>query len=294
MSEARVIRLHYLLRAALLLAFALYIAHLAQQDTLHYYIAPKLARWVRLCPVPLALMALALAVQAFYGKGSALCDCEHRLPRSFVKSTALYSLFLFPLLLGFLLPDQALGSLAADKKGIILSNLGDGHPEASAFDTSDPYQQEFAELARQLYAQPVIPVYPAIFSETFGAIDRYKQQFEGKDIAVTGFLYRDGTHTDPASFAVSRFLVQCCTADATPFGMLVEADTTISLPNDTWVEVRGKLQIADYQGQEVIRIKAVSVTPVSAPSTPYIYTSPDSIAAWHQLLAAQEAAKMAK
>lgn len=85
MNDSRSIRFHYLLRAVILLAFALYIGHLVQQDALHYYVAPKLARWVQLCPIPLTLMALSLAVQALFGKGSVLCDCEHRLPHSFSK-----------------------------------------------------------------------------------------------------------------------------------------------------------------------------------------------------------------
>lgn len=117
MNDSRSIRFHYLLRAVILLAFALYIGHLVQQDALHYYVAPKLARWVQLCPIPLTLMALSLAIQALFGKGNVLCDCEHRLPHSIFKSTALYGLFLFPLLLGFALPDRALGSMAASKRG---------------------------------------------------------------------------------------------------------------------------------------------------------------------------------
>lgn len=291
MNDSRSIRIHYGLRAVILLAFALYIGHLVQQDALHYYVAPKLARWVKLCPVPLVLMAISLVVQALFGKGSVLCDCDHRLPRSGHRSVVLYGLFLFPLLLGFLLPDRALGSMAVAKKGISLSYLSDEPKNNVTFEPADPYHEEFAELAKNLYAQPVIPVYPAIFSETFGAIDIYKHQFEGKEIAVAGFLYPTEAGSAYNTFAVSRFLVQCCTADATPFGIMVDSGKKISLPADTWIKVRGKLHIVQYKGQEIMQITAESITPISQPVTPYIYTSPDSIAAWDQL---QTAAKTAK
>lgn len=283
MNDSRSIRLHYLLRAVILLAFALYIGHLVQQDALHYYISPKLAFWVQLCPIPLALMAISLTVQAFWGKSSVLCDCEHRLPDSLFKSTAIYGLFLIPLLLGFLLPDRALGSVAATKKGISFSSSPTDVKNEARFEAIDPYHQELTDLAKLLYAQPTIPVYSAIFSETLGAIDLYKQQFEGKEISIAGFLYRDHSETPSNSFAISRFLVQCCTADATPFGMLVDPGTLKSLPTDTWIEVRGKLQIVQYKGQDIMQIDAESITSIKQPSTPYIYTNADSIAAWKEL-----------
>ncbi|WP_019911886.1 TIGR03943 family putative permease subunit [Paenibacillus sp. HW567] len=280
MNDSRSIRLHYGFRALLLLLFALYIGHLVEQDALHYYVAPKLARWIRLCPIPLTLMALSLGIQAVFGKSSLLCDCEHRLPRSGLGSTVLYSLFLFPLLLGFLLPDRALGSAAAARKGIALTY---NHPEQgirAEFAAASPYQAEFAELAGKLYAQPVITVYPEIFSETLGAIDLYKKQFEGKTIAVSGFLYRESGADMKNAYAVGRFLVQCCTADAAPFGMLLDPHTQISLPADTWIEVRGKLHAASYKGKEIMQITAESITPIPQPSTPYIYTNADATAAW--------------
>jgi uncharacterized repeat protein (TIGR03943 family) len=272
-----------LLRAGILLAFALYIGHLVQQDALHYYVAPKLARWVQLCPIPLTLMALSLAIQALFGKGSVLCDCEHRLPHSIFKSTVLYGLFLFPLLLGFVLPDRALGSIAASKKGISLTSSPSETKNIARFESIDPYHEELTELAKILYAQPTIPVYPAIFSETLGAIDLYKQQFEGKEISISGFLYRDKDETSENAFAIGRFLVQCCTADATPFGMLVDSGKLKSLPTDAWIKVRGKLQVVQYKGQEMMKIRAETITPIAQPTTPYIYTSADSIITWKAL-----------
>lgn len=279
MNESRSIRLHYSIRAFILLSFALYIGHLVQQDTLHYYVTPKLASLVKLCPIPLSVMALSLTIQALFGRSSALCNCDQHLPRSGLRSIALYSLFLFPLLLGFLLPDRALGSVAASKKGVSLTYID---PEQK-FMSSNPYEDEFADLAKILYEQPIIPVHPEIFSETFGAIDRYKQSFEGKEIIVSGFLYPNETRGLEKTFAVSRFLVQCCTADATPFGIMMDSETQISLPADTWVEVRGKLHIVQYKGQEIMQISAESITPISQPPIPYIYTSPDSVEAWNQI-----------
>ncbi|MDR9854903.1 TIGR03943 family protein [Paenibacillus sp. VCA1] len=291
MNDSKSIRLHYLFRAAVLLAFACYIWRLADQDALAFYVAPALARWIKLCPVPLGLMALSLILQAVLGKSAMLCNCDHKLPASRLKSTALYGLFAFPLLLGFTLPDRALGTAAAAKKGMSFSYSAVEPEKAVRFETNDPYAKEFTDLAKILYAQPVIPVYPAIFSETFGAIDMYKKEFEGKQIAVSGFVYRDQAGAETEPFAVSRFLVQCCTADATPFGILVDPVRPQNLPVDTWVKVQGKLHVISHEGKEVIQIEASSISPIEQPDTPYIYTSADSVEAWHEL---QKGAKPSK
>ncbi|WP_238655936.1 TIGR03943 family putative permease subunit [Paenibacillus piscarius] len=285
MNSPRSIRIHYLLRAAVLLALALYIGHLVQQDALHYYVAPKLARWIRLCPVPLVLMALSLGLQAMLGASAALCDCEHRLPRSGLGSSVLYGLFLLPLLLGVLLPDRALGSAAAARKGLALSYTAveSGTGSGGRFTPANPYEAEFAELAGKLYAEPVIPVRPEIYSETLGAMNLYKSQFAGKKLSISGFLYREPQGSSPPAYAVSRFLVQCCTADAAPFGILLRPGTPISLPADTWIEVRGKLDVALYKGTETLMIIPESITRVQPPSTPYIYTNADAAAAWEEL-----------
>jgi uncharacterized repeat protein (TIGR03943 family) len=283
MNDSKSIRLHYLFRAAVLLAFAYYIWHLTNENALSYYVAPALARWIKLCPFPLGLMALSLIIQAVLGKSAMLCNCGHRLPASPLASGALYGLFLFPLLLGFVLPDRALGSAAAVKKGMSFSYSAVEPEKSVRFESKHPYAQEFTELAKILYEQPVIPVYPAIFSEAFGAIDMFKKQFEGKEIAVSGFVYRDQAGEDTGPFAVSRFLVQCCTADATPLGILVDPVRQQHLPADAWVKVQGKIRVVPQDGKELIRIEASSITPIAQPDAPYIYTSADSVETWHEL-----------
>ncbi|WP_187355416.1 TIGR03943 family putative permease subunit ['Paenibacillus yunnanensis' Narsing Rao et al. 2020] len=288
MNDPRVIRVHYMLRAAILLLFALFIAHLVQQDALHYYVAPRLARWVRLCPLPLVLMALSLALQALFGKRGDLCDCEHRLPASGVAGGALYSLFLFPLLLGLLLPDRALGSAAAARKGFEFAYTSPeaGNRSPGGFSAEDPYEAEFAALAGRLHSLPVIPVLPELFSETVGAMNLYKEQFAGKSVQVTGFLYREKGPGGLETFAVSRFLVQCCTADATPVGILLHPQTPISLPADTWIQVRGKLAVISYGSGDVIGLVPDEIRTVTQPAAPYVYTSADSVAAWDELSSA--------
>ncbi|USB31881.1 TIGR03943 family protein [Paenibacillus sp. YPG26] len=277
MNKPSLIRAHNLTRAVILLGLAIYIYHLDHSESLHYYIAPRMEFWVSLCPAPLACIALSLLIQAFLVRKRSICDCT-TLPSSAVRNAAVYGIFTIPLLLGFLLPNQALGSAAALKKGMTLSRQYlTEQTLKEKFKSPDIYNEEFAELARLLYAQPVIQVNQEIFYETIGAIDLFKQEFEGKPIRLSGFVYSDPSLDRHNAFALGRFLVLCCTADAAPFGVYIKPEEPVNLPQDTWVEIEGHIHVTRNQGKEIASINAVQIREIKQPKTPYIYPSDNSV-----------------
>ncbi|MBY9080198.1 TIGR03943 family protein [Paenibacillus sp. HN-1] len=308
------IRSHYLLRALLLAALSFYIIHLNASDSLHYYLAPRMQKLLLLCPVPLLFITFGMLWHALTGSTDQLCDCEHPLPEGLLKNVTVYGLFALPLLFGLALPDQALGSDMALKKGIVysisdfelrrkpesvnqatgtaaetmaaLQQSGTTKPESSdpnkLFVAKDIYGVEFAELAKRLYALPLIQVDPSIYSETIGAIDMYKQSFVNKPITLQGFVTRQ-KGMDANRFAISRFLVMCCTADAVPFGTVVHSQAASSLKNDTWVRIDGTIKTGTVNGKEVLQIEAKQIQVIKQPESPYIYTNPDSVAEFDKL-----------
>ncbi|MNS84581.1 hypothetical protein D3C72_1184130 [compost metagenome] len=279
MNEPSLIRAHYLTRAFILLALAAYIYILDRSDSLHYYIAPKMELWVSLCPVPLACIALSLLIQTVFRRRRNLCDCDHPLSASTVRNAAVYGVFTIPLLLGFLLPNQALGSAAALKKGMTLSGqYSTEQTLKEKFKSPDIYNEEFTELAKLLYTEPVIKVNQDIFYETIGAIDLFKKEFEGKPIRLSGFVYSDPSLDKRQAFALGRFLVLCCTADAAPFGVFIKPEEKVHFPKDTWVEIDGHIHVTKNQGKEIISINAAQIRKIKQPKTPYIYPSDDSVA----------------
>lgn len=58
---------------------------------------------------------------------------------------------------------------------------------------------------------------------------------------MTGFVYKDDNLPGKGLFAVGRFLVMCCTADAMPFGIIVQSQKAPSFDKDTWVTIEGTL-----------------------------------------------------
>lgn len=312
--KSRSIQWHNLIRAIWIGGLAVYIIHLNSSDSLHYYLAPTMQKLLLCCPVPLLFIAVIMAWHGLFSGNDIHCDCEHPPPSGILRSSLVYGLIAIPLLLGFLLPDRALGSSMASQKGMSLTyappeirrkeplpetaklnvqDLAQQKQQQKAvtsttatkvqFVPPDEYSREFAELAERLYAEQVIRVYPEIFSETLGTIDMFQRQFAGKDISLTGFVYRDKSMDHESHFALGRFLVMCCPADAAPFGVMIHIPEADSFPTDSWVQIDGSIGSAQVNGKDTIEIRATKVTPVSEPSTPYIYTSADSVMAYEKI-----------
>lgn len=272
---------HTLLRSVLFVLLAFYIFRLNESGTLHFYLAPHMQKLLLLCPVPLLLIALAMLISVFAPVCEDGCSCGIPPASGLRNHASAYGLLSVPLLLGLLFPDEALGSEMAAKKGMAyaIPYPGSVYREQSnkvSFRPTDAYSLEFAQLAERLYAQPVIRVEASIFSETLGAIERYQDQFRGKKISLQGFVFRDGEAAGN-HFAVSRFLVMCCTADALPFGVQVKGPAGAAPALDGWVEVTGTLESVIHDGREILQVHAESVKGIEQPSSPYIYTSPDSV-----------------
>lgn len=112
--------IHHLLRAAILTGFALFILYLDQTGEMALYIAPKMEVYVKLSALGLyaaAIYQVYAALQKRIGNQTPSCDCEHEPSPSVFKNIIIYGLFIFPLLLGFLVPTGTLGSDIASKKG---------------------------------------------------------------------------------------------------------------------------------------------------------------------------------
>jgi uncharacterized repeat protein (TIGR03943 family) len=287
---------HRLFRAFLSAAFAFYIVYLVRNDALHYYIAPKMELFVKLSAIALMLFAVVQTVSAFANlraRQSEVCDCHHPPSPSLFKNAATYGLLLSPLLFGYLLPDLALGSDLVDKKGIVLSrsqpesaaNVARAEPEPEAaavpdemteaqlrdsFLTGDLYEDQYAGMAASLMLQDPILVKEDAFLEIITAIDLFMQRFAGKTIQVEGFVYRP-EGIGPNEFVVARMAMDCCSADATPYGFLVERADASAFAEDTWVRVTGAIGIVPWDGFDIVKIEADSLEAIDSPDTPYVY-----------------------
>ena len=70
---------------------------------------------------------------------------------------------------------------------------------------------------------------------------------------------------------VSRFIITCCVADAFAVGMTVDWPQDIQFEDNTWINVRGTLDVTQIGSQTVPLVHATSIDPTAAPEQPYLY-----------------------
>lgn len=139
---------------------------------------------------------------------------------------------------------------------------------------ADAFEEELAVLAERLYAQPIIEVRTDIYMEILTTIVTFQEQFAGKEIELTGFVYRE-KNLDKNQLVVGRIAVQCCTADATPYGVLTEFPEASGFADDTWVKLKGTLGQTQYNGNTIIKVEVTESEVIPAPDNPYIYPNYD-------------------
>ncbi|WP_123043858.1 TIGR03943 family putative permease subunit [Cohnella candidum] len=278
-SSDRRLAMHHAIRGLILGGFAFYIIRLVRTDSLTLYIAPKMALYVKLSALGLYVVAAVQLFQAYRfwmgQREAAECDCGHPPSGPLWKNVAVYALFAAPLLVGFFTPDTTIGSAMASKKGMNLSAASSVKPKSGdALFPSDEYSEAYADYAKRIYKQPAIEVTEKSYLEILTTLDLYLDQFVGKKLTISGFVYRDDT-IPAGSFVLGRFAVQCCTADAMPYGVMVSGGPDLrEYPNDTWLRVTGTLVKADYYGSEIMGLKLEKAEKIEPAAEPYV--SPDS------------------
>ncbi len=92
----------------------------------------------------------------------------------------------------------------------------------------------------------------------------------GKSANVIGFVYHD-SRLKTGQFMVGRFVITCCAADAFAIGMAVDWPESANLVDNSWVNVKGTVDVLTIDGQKVPVIHAQAVNPIQAPEQPYLY-----------------------
>lgn len=147
--------------------------------------------------------------------------------------------------------------------------------EKSALDLlfpSDEFTASYAKFGKQLVKQDLIRVTDKQFIETLTTLDLYRTAFIGKTVQLSGFVYREGS-MGLNQFGVSRFAISCCSADASPYGVMANFGKADTLATDEWVMVTGKLGTMMYNGNQIIKIDVSKVSKITPPKDAYV--SPD-------------------
>ncbi|MFJ5717759.1 TIGR03943 family putative permease subunit [Neobacillus sp. NPDC093127] len=306
--------IHHFLRAAILLGFSIYMLVLTLTGDILQFIVPQLVIYVDIAALVLMIVSAFQFYIAFLSlkRPVIICECghdhehdhdhshhhshlehdenvfghhhTHLFKKSLSKDIFIYSLFLLPLLLGFLLPNQAQSSSLAGSRGMNLGGLatqnqakgalveleGNEDPALKKMFKTNVYDKDYAKLGMVLYKQDVIEMKDKWFIEKLQSMNNFVDNFQNKEIKIKGFIYReDGLSSD--QFIIARMGMTHCIADISPFGIIAEADSPDQFANDSWVTITGKISKTTFNGQTVIKIDVEKTEPAAAPSVQYVY-----------------------
>ncbi|PZE21259.1 TIGR03943 family putative permease subunit [Paenibacillus xerothermodurans] len=145
--------------------------------------------------------------------------------------------------------------------------------ELDALFPSDKFTEHYAKYAKQLYQSDIVRVKDEMYIETLTTLDLYQDQFTGKKLELTGFVYRPEDMKDN-QFVLGRFSIQCCSADAAPIGLLVAYDRAQNFNADEWVTVTGTIRKTKFNEMDILMLQAEKIATAEPAKTQYVYPNP--------------------
>lgn len=306
---------HAFIRGIILFGFTMLFISLITTGNIKFYIAPAMMPFIYFALIVFLVLSIVQIIRSTpRGQQEELeCDCgtDHTMSGPRWKKITIYSIFIVPLLMGFMLPDKVLDSSVAAMRGVQLgsgiyskpaatieraeSNQlqkqgGSGTERADQFldginskdgeeiehytveDTLsyDGFDDYYTELANELKAKDVIIVEDENFLDIMTVMDIYQEDLLGKTVEIMGFVYREpGMNRD--ELVVARFSMTCCTADSAVYGLLVKGEETRKFENDTWIRVKGKIDITEFNGWMIPILHIEEALEVQEPDSPYVF-----------------------
>ncbi|MBS4209493.1 TIGR03943 family protein [Bacillus sp. FJAT-50079] len=271
--------LHLLLRGIILIGFFLLIFKLLITGDIHRFIAPKMISFQYFT----ITVFFILGFMQIWRSGSKrmedlYCNCgfDHNQNGSFVQTLFIYLLFFLPVISGLLFPNTVLDSSVVAKRGIkygssvYAEQLADHDNLAGEDQENVMMSDEEEKLKAEFLNHDKINVEEERYLEILDFLHDYPHVFLGKEVEIVGFVFKEPEFEDH-QFVIARFVVACCVADASVYGLLSTIDHGQDVLTDEWVKVTGILSTTMVQGQELPYLKINQVEKVEQPENPYVY-----------------------
>jgi uncharacterized repeat protein (TIGR03943 family) len=94
----------------------------------------------------------------------------------------------------------------------------------------------------------------------------------GQPVRVTGMVMRSAA-LEAGEFALLRYAIAHCVADARPVMLLVAAPLSPDVSPDQWVEIEGVVASREREGDRLVTIVARRITRVEEPRNPYLFAA---------------------
>jgi uncharacterized repeat protein (TIGR03943 family) len=241
------LRGRHLVRGGLLLGFSVLIAKLFIAGEMVRYMAPTLDPLTALTGIAMGLMGVTeIAVGSRHAQG-------HQHQGDAVEHVLTCILVILPLGLGLLVTPRALGAgaLGGESVARLLLAYAPGPPRAEG-------------------GTPPAPPRPiADTADLLSYLQQAGLSGAGQRVRATGLALR-AEGLGAGEFALLRYAIAHCVADARPLALLVATPGDRAPAADRWVEVEGVLAVTERDGSRLVTIAAERVRPIPEPPNPYL------------------------
>jgi putative membrane protein len=290
---------HHLIRGIIMIGFMLLLFKLLLTNNISLLIAPKMIRFIYFTLFICLILGVLLIMRGTSGKDHSYhCDCDgdHTYPSSFSKSVFLYLLFIIPITTGFLFSNNVLGSSVAMNRPIKLGASSQPPKQNKTLNNSPKLpspsntnktttstntqsvldnqpdaltEKEYDALKNKILKANTINIDDSQYVNIMNIIQDNLNAMIGKTVTTKGFVYREKDFMQN-QIIVARFGITCCVADASVYGMMAKGEVT-ALPKDKWVQVTGKIEQTQFNGETIPVIKINQLSKITAPQQPYVF-----------------------
>ncbi|HDX9623091.1 TPA: TIGR03943 family protein [Bacillus anthracis] len=276
---------HRYIRGIILIGLAMLLFKLLVTGNIYNFIAPKMIKFTYIAFVVLLLLG-SLQVWRDGREKQDDCNCckYHTASTSGMKSLFVYVLFVVPIISAFLFGSVTIdGSLAGkrgmnqsvqarsmeknEKEGIRANSDWKEQDETSNLKVTEQVEEQ---LTKSMLGQRKIQVEDKDYVQTMNIIGQDVNEFKGKEITFTGFIYKDKDVRGNKA-VVARYGITCCIADASVWGMIVTGQNVEKFPEETWVKVTGILDKTTYKRMPFPLVKISKLEKINKPADPYVY-----------------------
>jgi uncharacterized repeat protein (TIGR03943 family) len=167
-------------------------------------------------------------------------------------STGTLLIVIIPFFLGLLVPSSSLTTTALQTREINFSSPSLQNEIFSPFSEIETPNMTVLDLVKLINYEEDLST------------------FIGKPAEFSGFIYKDQRLSAGQSM-VGRFIITCCVADAYAVGVIVDGMEDNNFPDDTWVQVKGEIDVLEIEGRNHPLIHPSSIIEIIQPEQPYLY-----------------------
>ncbi|AYD39541.1 TIGR03943 family protein [Clostridium fermenticellae] len=239
----------------ILIGFTYYVYSLLSSGKIYLFLNPKMIKYVRFSFIVFLILTIFQIKRLFISEQ----DSNRKI---------CFLVFLIPLFLGIYINPQGLNDEVTSKKGtIVMQNNISKNGQAFNPQPKNTHKDTPRDNVMTIDGKNFTHITDDI---CYNNPNKYK----GKNVIITGFVFRDDT-TSKNEFLIARLMMVCCAADTEVTGLLCDWTQASTLKNSKWFKITGTIDVEtkNINGKKstnpVIRVK--NAEPAQQPQNQYIY-----------------------